>query len=320
MEPGSHLQGGAVITQDVYLQPDAPDPVLDAETVLDLARRHLPTVTAVTAVDETGGEARAYLLDDCYVVKTQRPHRLRPRTSLSKEVFYLRQIEQAMPEPRVPRILGYGKEGSVEYTLMTRIPGVALRDVVLEGEPRRAALVELGQTLARLHALPLFPFESSGLFPGDKDDSEVNARLEHSLRQALGALATHDDALARDARLQALPDRLLNGAPSAGRRVALHSNPGPEHVFVDPSSLYFQGLIDFGDAYISHPSLDLRRWTSPLDSAALLDGYGNEAEVDEGFRRILRVGHVIALVDTMTRRPARRQAALEELRTLARAL
>jgi hygromycin-B 7''-O-kinase len=309
-----------MISPDVYLQPDAPDPVLDIETVLGLARRFLPAVETVTTVDETGGEARAYLLDDRYVLKTQRPHRVRPRTSLRKEVFYLHQIEQQAPELQVPRVLGHGQEGSVEYTLMTRIPGVAVRDVALVGEPRHALLRDLGRLLARLHALPLQPFEVSGLMPGDKDASDVRDRLAHSLRQALEALATYDSALAYDARLKALPSQLLDGAPLDGRRAPLHSNPGPEHVFVDPASLRFQGLIDFGDAYISHPSLDLRRWTSPEDCAALLDGYGAERDVNEGFRQALTVGRVIALVDVIARRPARRQAALDELRELVSTL
>ena len=87
-------------------------------------------------------------------------------------------------------------------------------------------------------------------------------------------------------------------------------------MFVDPSSRKLSGLIDFGDAYISHPSLDLRRWTAPEDCAALLDGYGAEAEVDDAFRLALSVGHVVALVETMTRRPERRQAALDDLRAL----
>ena len=309
-----------MISADVYLQPDAPDPVLDAGTVLGVARRYRPEAEAVTAVDESGGEARAYVVDDCYVLKTQRPHRQRPRTSLRKEVFYLHQIEKHAPELLVPRVLGYGQEGSVEYTLMTRIPGVALRDAALDGDSRLAILADLGRVLARLHALPLAPFEASGLFPGDTDGPDVEARFEHGLQQALHALATHDEALARDPRLGALRERLPNAAPTEGRRVALHSNPGPEHVFVDPSALTVQGLSDFGDAYISHPSFDLRRWTAPLDCAAVLEGYGSEAEVNEGFRMALGVGHVIALVDTMTRRPRRRQAALEELRALVLAM
>jgi Ser/Thr protein kinase RdoA (MazF antagonist) len=185
----------------------------------------------------------------------------------------------------------------------------------LEGEPRCVALRELGRVLARLHALPLPAFETSGLVPGDPDDGATQARLAQLLAHALETLAAYDVALAQDERLKTLQSR-FGDASGVGRRAPLHSNPGPEHVFVDPSSRTLSGLIDFGDAYISHPSLDLRRWTAPEDCAALLDGYGAETEVGDAFRLALSVGHVVALVETMTRRPKRRQAAIDDVRAL----
>ena len=57
---------------------DARDPVLDAKLVLDLARRHVTSAGAVTGVDEIGGEARTYGIDEGLIGKTQRPHRVRP--------------------------------------------------------------------------------------------------------------------------------------------------------------------------------------------------------------------------------------------------
>jgi hygromycin-B 7''-O-kinase len=47
--------------------------------------------------------------------------------------------------------------------------------------------------------------------------------------------------------------RLIERLPSNTDPVALHYNPGPEHVFVDPSAGQLTGIIDFGDAYRSHP-------------------------------------------------------------------
>ena len=41
---------------DTYLQPQVLDPVLAEETVLTLARRHLPEAGAVGDVDETGAK------------------------------------------------------------------------------------------------------------------------------------------------------------------------------------------------------------------------------------------------------------------------
>jgi len=96
---------------DTYSQPDAPDMVLPEGIVLGLARAHMSApdlISSVLAVDESGGEARAYLLDGGVVVKTQRPHRLRPRTSLAKEAALLAAPEPTLPG-RVPTLLGYAQ-------------------------------------------------------------------------------------------------------------------------------------------------------------------------------------------------------------------
>src|SRR5207248_2844070 len=83
-----------------------------------LARRHVPSARAVVAVEESGGEARTYLIDNDLILKVQRPQQLRPLTSLAKEVFFLEQLA-ALPEDQrvsVPRVIGHGREQGVEYT------------------------------------------------------------------------------------------------------------------------------------------------------------------------------------------------------------
>src|SRR5438093_298952 len=68
-----------VVVRDVYLQPDAPDPVLDERTVLAVVRRHVAAPCAVASIDESGGEARAYAISGPagdLILKTQRPHRV----------------------------------------------------------------------------------------------------------------------------------------------------------------------------------------------------------------------------------------------------
>ena len=67
------------MAKDFYVQPDAGDPVLDSPTVLAIVRRHVPAAAAVTAVDESGGEARTYSIDDDLILKVQRPQQLRAR-------------------------------------------------------------------------------------------------------------------------------------------------------------------------------------------------------------------------------------------------
>ncbi len=47
-----------MLPSDIYSQPSADDPVLDVGTVLNIARRHVSSCTAVTGIDESDGEAR----------------------------------------------------------------------------------------------------------------------------------------------------------------------------------------------------------------------------------------------------------------------
>jgi hygromycin-B 7''-O-kinase len=173
-----------MLPSDIYRQPHAADPVLEERTVLDLARRHGVRCAAVTRVDETGGEARAYVLDDTLVLKVQRPHRLRPRTSLAKEAFFLQQLA-AYPDIVVPHVLGYGRFDTIEYLVMTRMQGVSALTVELAGEPRIAVLHQLGRILRRLHALPQAPFYNSALFPGTRTREEFVTRARATLTQAV---------------------------------------------------------------------------------------------------------------------------------------
>src|SRR5438105_1817104 len=198
--------------KDVYVQPNAPDPVLDAEHVLRLARQHAPEAQSVTAVDESGGEARTYLIDDRLIFKTQRPQQLRPRTSLEKEVFFLKQIDAVLPHLSVPRVLG----------------------------------------------------------------------------------TVHDSA----------------------ERVALHSNPYHEHTFVDPDTGAYVGLIDFGDAYISHPTFDLRRWRTRPEREALMAGYTADEPVDDQFLRTWRVAQVLGDLGAVVSNMAVVEDAMEDIARL----
>ncbi|HEU5343128.1 MAG TPA: aminoglycoside phosphotransferase family protein [Ktedonobacterales bacterium] len=314
---------------DFYVQPDAPDPVLPEAVVLGLARRYVPEVRAVTTVDESGGEARTYALDETLILKTQRPQQLRPRTSLSKEVFFLQQIAQDAPDLRVPRVLGHGEEeladGSrVEYTVMTRMPGVAMRHAQLDVSARQAVVRQVGMTLRRLHALPQQPFVESELLPGDHSFVDVQIRF-----------GRYFGDLADEARYEHLPwsfeltpeqlgARALAALPPSRERVALHSNPYLEHVFVHPDTGTYSGLIDFGDAFISHPACDLRRWTRQADRDALLEGYTADGPVSDAFLVTWRVLGIVTNAMVMAyyaeEQPERAAQATEDLRALLASL
>ena len=281
-----------MVFADTYHQPDAADPVLEAATVLGLVRASVPGARAVTEVDESGGEARVYFVDDEVVLKTQRPHRVRDRTSLAKEAFFLEHLAGADPGIPVPRVLGHADTDGIEYLVMTRIPGVAVARASLDPEARGAALRAAGRLLRRIHAVNQAPVADSGLFPGDSTPGDLPGRVGSALGRLLPGLAAKegwptglDPAHVVEAAVAAAP---TDTAP-----VALHSNPGPEHVFVDPTSAEFTGLIDFGDAYRSHPAFDTRTWVSRGDSEALLAGYAEAGPLSDAFMVAWHLGLVI---------------------------
>lgn len=314
--------------RDFYLQPDAPDPVLSNDLVLELARRHTPDAHVVTQVDETGGEARAYVIDETLILKTQRPQQVRPRTSLEKEVFYLNQIAQAAPDLHVPRVLGYGHEQvaqgvdiargdvMVEYTLMTRMPGIALRRAELDEDARRAVLFQLGVTLRRLHSLPLAPFVSSYLFPGDQSYVDTQTRFGNYFNELADEIHAEQRPWRLPLTAAQVGAKAVASLPRSNERAALHSNPYLEHVFVDPKRATYSGLIDFGDAYISHPAFDMRRWNRPADREALLGGYTSEQPVSDAFLTIWRAVMILGDVVTITYYPERVAEAEQDLLTL----
>lgn len=303
-----------MVFSDVYLQPDAPDPVLAEEVVVEAARRHAPEAGGVLDVDETGGEARAYHLEGGIVMKTQRPHRLRPRTSLAKEALFLAELER-QGGFRVPRALGHGEMEGIEYLCLTRIDGVPVERASLDARSRASVLGELGRTLRAIHEIEQSAFAESELMPGDRTPTDLKTRF----RDAFDRLAT---ALGADARFDGAPDvravaaRCLDRTPESTPPVALHSNPGPEHAFVDPAAGSFAGLIDFGDAYRSHPALDLRPWTDAADGEALLAGYRSSGRLPDGFEDVRRTGLVIvelALAARGRRTPAELSSSLDRL-------
>ena len=225
--------------RDLYSQPNAADPVLEERTVLDLVRRHGVSGSAVTSIDETGGEARVYVLDETLVVKVQRPHRLRPRTSLEKEAFFLQQLA-AYPDIVVPHVLGYGRHDH------HRIPGddADARRLRAHGRAHRGAPEGRVASAREDPATP--PRAAPGAFPwqralpwgphaGRRSWRVRRATLAHAV-QVIGDTPYLWPLDVTPADLAA---RVLAALPASVDLVALHSNPGPVHTFVQPDTLRF---------------------------------------------------------------------------------
>jgi Ser/Thr protein kinase RdoA (MazF antagonist) len=98
--------------------------------------------------------------------------------------------------------------------------------------------------------------------------------------------------------------------------VALHSNPWHEHTFVDPKTGKYTGLIDFGDAYISHPAFDMRRWRNRAERDALLEGYTSDKPVSQEFEAAWLTAQALGDMAAIAQSPALADEAQADLKFL----
>jgi aminoglycoside phosphotransferase (APT) family kinase protein len=191
-----------------------------------------------------------------------------------------------------------------------------LRNANLGAAARLEVMRKLGCTLRRIHQLPQAPFVASGLFPGDAGAADTLARFTELFEESIARI--HQEK--RPWSLPVSPDQFAQRAlailPPGTQRVVLHSNPWDEHTFVDPASQKYSGLIDFGDAYISHPALDLRRWRTREERAALLEGYTRQQPVDEAFLRTGLVAQVAGDLAAIAQQPTLGSVAQADLARL----
>ena len=275
--------------ETIYYQRGAADPILENGFVLDIVKQYVPGVKKVTDVDETGGEARTYAVDNNIILKVQRPQQLRNTTSLEREVFFLRQLEN-IDNVNVPTVLGYGKEDTVEYTVMTRMPGLAVRYSNISGEQREKMLFEVGKTLYLIHSVDIKPFLESGLFTDiDNDVNDVKSRLKTHFDRGLKSLSEKVSQVEIDKANNTAMRKL--GKITAARIVPCHSNPSATHIFVK-SNNRFSGIIDFGDAYISHGVFDIRRWAL-VDRKPIIDGYMSVNNTDDSFITVCEAANAL---------------------------
>ena len=303
-----------MVFADTYPQPNAPDPVLSEAAVVAAAAKHVRGVGRLLEVEESGGEARAYMLEGGVVLKTQRPHRLRPRTSLSKEALFLKELHRAGDFP-IPKVLGYGDLEGIEYLCLTRMHGVASHHVQLSPEQRSEMLRSLGGLLRSIHDADQTRLRASKLIPGDNGPSDLGRRFSDAFGRLAVALDA-DEIWRGELDIRQLAEQQIDRLPRRTTPVALHSNPGPEHVFVDPSTRRFSGLIDFGDAYRSHPALDLRPWRQAADIKHVLAGYRAAGLLPNGFNHVLSTCLIMAELGQVARGRQDSRSAAARIREL----
>jgi aminoglycoside phosphotransferase (APT) family kinase protein len=168
--------------------------------------------------------------------------------SVTAEAALLGLVAKVSPLP-VPRVLGLWPER--EEMEMERVPGVPLLELLPRARASELERLggELGRFLAAVNAIPVS--EVAGTVP--VDDTSMTAYLEEAAEMV--------DVVVDEVPLphQRAVLRFLAAAPPAepDELRLSHHDLGAEHVFVMPESLAITGIIDWSDAAVTDPALDL---------------------------------------------------------------
>jgi aminoglycoside phosphotransferase (APT) family kinase protein len=206
-------------------------------------RRHAPELTGVHLQELGRGLDHTAFLAGALVL------RVSDGPDVAREAELLRTLAPRLSLPVPTPRFADEDDGVLAYPLL---PGRPL--LGRTADPRYAG--QLGRFLHDLHAVD--PADVAGLVPvEDADPAEWLADLTGP-PELLGVLRT------------TVP-------PATGRRVLAHADLGAEHLLAQDGAL--SGVIDWSDAAVTDPALDLARLYrdfGPAFLAQVLDGYGHE--------------------------------------------
>ena len=169
------------------------------------------------------------------------------------------------------------------------IPGIEPCEAALDGR-REVMGAALGRFLRALHEPALAGRQGGGLpvDPMGRADMAERVPRTRARLEALGAVG----AWRRTPLVEHLFDMALTIGPPVGEPVLCHGDLHVRHVLVDPATGEPSGVIDWGDACLADPSVDLGLYWSLLDDVgrrAFREAYG---PIGEG--RLIRA-RVLAL-------------------------
>jgi aminoglycoside phosphotransferase (APT) family kinase protein len=250
--------------------PDFP-PITD-HVLRAIASRHGLSTSSIVRLPQVGLFNTIYLLGDDTILRIPRDH---PR-------FVAAARNEAIAVPlaraagvRTPELLAFDDELDllpVPYSLYERVPGVILEHAVDDPAGATSVWHELGRDLAKLHA-------------GVARQPPATILIEHEQktdpRPLPDIIAGAGYFTAVEARwLTAWLDRLAPHALAARPHCFVHDDMQSANVMVQPETLSYLALIDWGSCRWGDPTLDFA--AMPLRAVpALLEGYRQVTPFDD---------------------------------------
>jgi len=233
-----------------YLAMSLPDfPTVSPDTLHKIAERHHLAARTFQPLPSSGVFNAIYLVGDDLVLRVPRNH---PHfvAALAKEAIAVPAARAA--GVRTPRLIAFDDSLTllpVPYALYDRVHGEALESLGVDPATTPAAYRELGRDLARLHAgvssdSPVGQLGAPNLPQGDP----------RPLSQELAAAGYFSAAEAR--WLEGWLDRLPPILATAPAMRFLHGDTQATNILVQPDSLEYLALIDWGGCGWGDPALD----------------------------------------------------------------
>jgi len=180
----------------------------------------------------------------------------------------------------VPEVVDVGQATTefpfpvIAYARARGRQGQTLEGPIIRPKPwaRTKLAGEVAAALTRLHTIPVRKARAAGATTHKVDLRGVDASEEAIAR----ARRTAGDAV--DAFLV---DPLPSTSKAAARGVLCHGDLKGEHLFVSEDGTRLVAIIDWADAAIADPALDLAGlaiWLGPAFVREVLDGYGGPAD------------------------------------------
>lgn len=268
-----------------------------------------------------GFDNTVFVVDDTWAVRF--PRREIAVALFEKEVALLPALAPRLPLPiPVPELVG-SAHGSYPWPFWGGrvLPGVELADAGLPDDDRTPLGRGIGAFLRALHDPRVAQDLGTGLDvdPMRRAQPVVRGELGREALGRLAALGVWERGTELD---RAVDDLLTRGAalgPPTGTPVLVHGDFHLRHVLVAADGTA-SGVIDWGDACLADPALDVSFAFAALDGearSAFLDAYAREVDAERELRsRVLAVAlcAVLAEYATVEGRPALLAEALAGVR------